>query len=240
MTDKPHDYTLISTKRITRSLFVGILERAKSPAAPVAADCYDICLSYGLDPAIALAFFQHESTYGKAGRAVTTLNWGNLRKGKRAYKHADGFAHYRDWRESLRDWCDLMLGPIYIGAGRTTVRSVIPIYAPSSDNNTPERYIQAVINAVYAWSQAIPLPEPPPPPAAPDPWLRWGDAYPLPPEQRGFGIPQLWLANAPWLGAATSEELRGDGRTRVRFFIGGWIVYEADNGVVHLGRRTKL
>lgn len=232
----PSDYTLLSTKRITRTLFVRVLERAQSPAAPVAADCYEIRLFYGLDPAIALAFFQHESTYGKAGRAVVTLNWGNIRKGRRAYKHDDGFAHYHDWRESLRDWCELIKGPIYIGAGRTTVRSVVPIYAPSSDNNKPERYIQAVLDAVYAWSQAMPLPEPP----APDHWHLWGAAYPLPIEQREYAIPEMWHKNAPWLGAATSGELRGDGRTLVRFFEGGWIVYEETNGIPQLGRRTKL
>jgi hypothetical protein len=233
---KPRDYTMRNTKRITRTLFVSVLERAKSPAAPVAADCYDICLSAGLDPAIALAFFQHESTYGKAGRAVTTLNWGNLRKGRRAYKHEGGFAHYRDYRESLRDWCDLINGPIYIGAGRTTVRSVIPIYAPSSDNNKPERYIQAVLDAVYQWSQAIPLPDPP----TPDRWALWGDAYPLPEAERTHGIPALWHDNAPWLGAATGPETYPDARTAFRPFVGGWIVYDSVDDKATLGRRVKV
>ena len=39
-----------------------------SPAVPEADALYATCLSYRIDPAVALAFFAHESSCGTAGR----------------------------------------------------------------------------------------------------------------------------------------------------------------------------
>ncbi len=66
------------------------------PAASDAAALYRIPLDRSLDPAVALAFFAHESTYGTAGVAVHSRNWGNLRRGPRALYVANGFAYYRN------------------------------------------------------------------------------------------------------------------------------------------------
>lgn len=70
----------------------------------------------------------------------------------------------------------------------------------------------------------------PAPQPTPDPWLAWGTAYPLPPEQRLWGIPQLWSENARWLGEARSEPIyripdAQDGHNRfvVQLFQGGAI-----------------
>lgn len=41
-------------------------------------------------------------------------------------------------------------------------------------------------------------------PPASDPWSLWGDDYPLPVEQRSFGIPSLWYDNRRWLKEARS------------------------------------
>lgn len=57
-----------------------------------------------------------------------------------------------------------------------------------------------------------------------EPWAAWGAAFPLPAEQRGFGIPQHWLTNL-WLGACTGNEQQLDTGTVVRSFANGWILY---------------
>lgn len=142
---------------MAKDAFIEVLRAAKSPALPEAEACYDICVAAGIDPAVALAFFQHESTYGKKGLATSTLNWGNIRRsqGRGVNKVIPGrgqFAHYTSWAASLADWCDLIKSKTYIGRGLTTVALVLPVYAPSSDNNKPERYAAAVASAVTLWA----------------------------------------------------------------------------------------
>jgi hypothetical protein len=144
------ELTFVAAPRISAGQFARVLLRAGSPAAEQAETLYGICVDYGLDPAIALAFFAHESTYGKFGVARRSLNWGNLRRGARAYAHLGGFAYYHDWADSLRDWCELILGR-YVGRGLATVERAIPVYAPSSDGNAPARYVAFIRRVVAAW-----------------------------------------------------------------------------------------
>lgn len=65
-----------------------------------------------------------------------------------------------------------------------------------------------------------------------DPFLAWGQQFPLPPEQRAWGIPQAWLAQRALLGAARSPEIDLGQRARaaVQVFEGGAIVYFRDSG----------
>lgn len=74
---------------------------------------------------------------------------------------------------------------------------------------------------------------------APDPWAAWGSAYPLPEEQRGWAIPQLWRENAGWLGPAASYEVYVDSNTSIRTFRAGFIVYEKLANAVKVYRRAK-
>lgn len=156
------DYTFIAPPRITLSLFSTILRTAQSPAQDHN-DYYAICINAGLDPAIALAFFHHESTYGTKGVARETKNWGNLRAGARATtdRRIRNFGVYHSWSDSLHDWCDLMRR--YVVGGRIggvlrqpmpTVRAAIPVYAPSSDGNSPTSYANIVVSLVTQWSTA--------------------------------------------------------------------------------------
>lgn len=190
----PDDLTLASPPRIARARFAAVLAEAHSPAAPYADACYAAIVALGIDPAVGLAMFRHESGYGCAGVAAKTKSWGNLRKSLgRAHHVADGWAWYSSWPDGAADWALLMRA--YIARGITTVREAIPVYAPSSDDNAPETYIAAVLRCVATWQAAC------------DPWQAWGDAYPLPPDQRGFAIPAAWLAAGGQLGAAESDEI---------------------------------
>lgn len=147
------DLTLASPPRISAATFARILADAGSPALPESATCYEAVRGHGLDPAVALAFFQHESSYGLRGIAARSRNWGNLRRGKRASRIIDGFAHYACWLDGLEDWCDLMQRR-YIGQGLPSVRAALPVYAPSSDGNKPQRYADAVCALVARWQAA--------------------------------------------------------------------------------------
>jgi len=144
------DLTFLSAPRMSAESFARVLHRAVSPAASDAANLYAIIVGYGLDPAIALAMFCHESIYGRLGIARRSLNWGNLRRGARAYRIESGFGFYGRWGDSLRDWCELIISR-YIARGLTTIELAIPIYAPSSDGNAPARYIAAIDQLVAAW-----------------------------------------------------------------------------------------
>lgn len=147
--------TFRGAPRISQASFSRILAAAGSPAAPHGDELYAIITGYGLDPAVALAFFQHESQYCTTGRCARAelRNWGMLRRPIRAGRSpglSDGFARYHTWQDGVRDWCELMLG--YIGRGMDTVEKAVPVYAPTSDGNVPTAYIGAIRRQVAAWS----------------------------------------------------------------------------------------
>ena len=146
------ELTFQSAPRIGQHAFIRVLVGAQSPAAPDAPRLYDLVVRYGLDPAIALAFFAHESGYGRRGIATRSLNWGNLRRGPRAYAIRSGFGYYRTWGDSLQDWCELILNR-YVRRSLTTVELALPVYAPSSDGNAPQRYAAAVRALVEQWTR---------------------------------------------------------------------------------------
>jgi len=226
----PAPLPILSSPRISAAQFAAILTAANSPAARENGEdtLYRICLDFRVDPAIALAFFLHESSLGTKSVARATKNWGNLRKSQGRATHVGpivgsegkgNFAWYATWADGLRDFLTLLRSAIYEGAGLKTVEAVIPKYAPSSDNNKPAQYIAAVRRAVATWQAAK---------APADPWAAWGDAYPLPVEQRGFAIPAYWLPRAAQFGAATSDEFTAGlspQRVALRVFERGWLLW---------------
>lgn len=141
--------------------FVSVLSNNRSPAAPYGNALYQICVDEGISPAVALAFFEHESSYGTKGicKDYDTKSWGNVRTKEDpaapglqvAVSNRGFYFAYLSWEDSLRDWCKRLKGPKYAGAGLTTVEQIIPKYAPSSDGNVPQRYIDAVRAAVQTF-----------------------------------------------------------------------------------------
>jgi hypothetical protein len=153
----PADLPVQGPPTITRDLFVQVLQTAGSPAVGEAGAIWDAGVTMGIDPAFALAVFKHESIYGTAqswiGRILDgyTYNWGNLKCGD--YPHCDGeWRVYTSWLEGATDFYALLRdGSNFIPAGRTTVVSIIPMYAPSSDNNNVQAYIQDVLTSMDGW-----------------------------------------------------------------------------------------
>jgi hypothetical protein len=139
--------------RISVVQFTLVLTAANSPAAAEnPGQLYSICRQSHLDPAIALAFFGHESSFGLEGQAIRTKNWGNIRKGQgRHIVNKGGMAYYANWTDSLVDWCSL-INRLYIQAWkRTTVPAVLDKYAPPEDHNDPTSYAAAVAAFITRW-----------------------------------------------------------------------------------------
>lgn len=225
----PTDYPMQAAPRISPALFAEVLALAESPAAAenTADALWRIPVSYGLDPGVALAFFFHESKYGTLGVARTTLGWGNMRVSegnvypRRDFGEGRGlFAVYPNYRSSLDDWCRYILRR-YVQRGLLTVAQIVPVYAPSTDNNRPPAYIASVVRAVTAWHRL----SGPGPFVARDGWEAWGTLFPLGAQQYGYSIPRRWLAEGN-LGAARSPELYDfDGRRSMQWFERGLIVW---------------
>ena len=147
--------TVQSAPRISLTQFAGVLQRYQSPCTPSGKECYEIITAAGLDPAVALAFFGHESTFGTTGISGELKNWGNVRtpfKPERAAgKHPRNFTIYATWQDGLQDWCDRMNERYVRERGLDTVEKVVPVYAPAADGNAVEDYIRHVNKLITEW-----------------------------------------------------------------------------------------
>jgi hypothetical protein len=129
-----------------------ILCNAGSPACGTGQTFYNDSVQYNISDAYALAWFHHESGYGTSGAAVDTHNMGNI-VCTEGYDCIGRFRAYSSWQAGIDDWYQLIKN-VYVAQGHTTVESIIPIYAPSSDNNDCSAYISAVESDVQNWRVA--------------------------------------------------------------------------------------
>jgi hypothetical protein len=121
-----------------------------SPAQGTGQALYDDSLTFGIDDAYALAFFQHESSFGEAGWGAANRSLGNIRC-TAGYACGGGYRAYASWEEGFRDWYQL-IRTMYVGQlGLTSVEQIIPVYAPAADHNDEAAYINAVESAVAIW-----------------------------------------------------------------------------------------
>lgn len=127
-----------------------ILQQYNSPAVGAADAIYTLGLEYGIDPAFCLAFFINESTAGTAGVARTTKSVGNIRT-TAGYADYQGYRKYESWEQGIEDWYRLIRDLYIADWGLTTVDQIIPVYAPSSDGNSPDHYVATVKKLVSSW-----------------------------------------------------------------------------------------
>jgi hypothetical protein len=132
-----------------------VLRQYNSPAAGFGKALYDLGVHYGIDPAYALAFFIHESSAGTQGVAAITKSIGNIRctAGYDCYQTSGNgsFRRYSSWEAGAEDWYKLIKDQYVTRWGLKTLEQIIPVYAPSADNNNPTGYIQQVANMVNSW-----------------------------------------------------------------------------------------
>lgn len=151
LTVRAGQYNPIGAPTISLATFAHFLQKNNSPAYPEAASMYQNCLKLSCDPAVALAFFNHESSMGTMGAAVGHKSFGNIRC--TAGWPCDysggggGFKIYSTWTEGLIDWANLL--EVYASKFKLyTLEQIIPVYAPAEDNNVPALYISTVKSLV--------------------------------------------------------------------------------------------
>lgn len=139
--------------RISPEAFAHVLAQAGSPAAPDALACYQAVAALAVDPLFALALFQHESDFGRAGICASyqTRSPGNTRStrtgvGQVIATERGPFVRYPNWPEGFRDLAYRLVDPSYVYRQQNlrTIAEIIPTWAPASDGNAPESYIRAV------------------------------------------------------------------------------------------------
>lgn len=152
----PGDHRLRSAPSLTPAQIDEILRSYGSPATGTGEIWYRLGLEYNIDPAYAIAFFIHESGAGTnpnwAGMkpdGSTTHNVGNIICA--GYPTCYGrFRDYPDWETGIADWYRLIDVEYIRWRGLQTVADIIPIYAPSFENDV-QGYIQVVTGLVDRW-----------------------------------------------------------------------------------------
>jgi Mannosyl-glycoprotein endo-beta-N-acetylglucosaminidase len=142
-------HTVYGQPSITASFIDHVLCAASSPACGTGQALYDSGKLTGIDPAYALAFFWHESQFGKYGVARTNKGIGNIRCTS-GYSCLYGFRMYPTWQAGYVDWYGLIA---WYGTAlhKWAIETIVPTYAPPGDNNDTPAYIQSVLASVTAW-----------------------------------------------------------------------------------------
>jgi len=159
-------YTVTGQPSVNAQFINTILCNYHSPACDQGQELYDLGVKYGIDPAYALAFFMNESTFGTEGMARTTLSLGNERciedrpcvntQGGPCRAGQSCYAQFNSWADGFEHWYQLIKdgyvdGQVSSRCPCTTIDQIIPVYAPSSDNNNEQHYITVIEQAVDAW-----------------------------------------------------------------------------------------
>jgi hypothetical protein len=89
-------YQVDTAPTITVDRINAVLQEYNSPAAGTGQAFYDLGVRYGINPAVALAFFIHESSAGTKGVARVTNSVGNIRTTP-GYRDYQGYRAYDSW-----------------------------------------------------------------------------------------------------------------------------------------------
>jgi Mannosyl-glycoprotein endo-beta-N-acetylglucosaminidase len=144
-------YSVLVAPSITVDTINQVLAAYHSPAAGKGQTLYDMGVHYGIDPAFALAFFMHESSFGTQGEARSSLSLGNLRCITKEASCTDGYAWFNSWEDGFQAWYELIRNLYVAQWGLTTVDQIIPKYAPTADHNNEAAYIAALKHAIDTW-----------------------------------------------------------------------------------------
>jgi len=147
-------YAVMGKPTISAAFINQVLAAYNSPAAGKGQALYDMGVKYQIDPAFALAFFLHESSMGTKGEAQTTLSLGNLRcyTGVTCVdQDRGGYAQYVTWEDGFQAWYELIHNYYIATRGLVTVDQIIPVYAPTADNNNETAYINSLKHTIDTW-----------------------------------------------------------------------------------------
>ena len=127
-----------------------------SPLAPYSDLIAQLSQENKIDPAMILAIWRQDSSYGTAGAGKTNKNPGNVRCGSAksgpgwvcaTNSKSGAFRKYDDYGTAIKDWYNV------VGKGKRlstakTIRALIKTYAPPTDNNNTQAYINFVMNFI--------------------------------------------------------------------------------------------
>lgn len=156
-------YSILGSPTITPAFINRVLTAYGSPAQGLGQTLYDLSEQYGIKAEAGLAFFQHESTFGKFGMAAITHSLGNLRcisdaacvdtTGQPCQPGESCYASFPTWSAGFEAWYKL-IRTLYINTWHlTTIAQIIPRYAPSADNNDEAAYIASVEHSITMWQE---------------------------------------------------------------------------------------
>jgi hypothetical protein len=149
----PPQTSILGRPSLSASFMNTVLARVGSPANGTGQTFYRESVQTGIDDAFPFALFQHESSFGMAGAATATRNVGNI-----VCAHVPpclgAFRLYPTWSAGVQALYRLLVQE-YIPQHRSTLETIIPVYAPSSDGNAPLAYIAAVKSSVALWRQEV-------------------------------------------------------------------------------------
>lgn len=149
------DFPLIGPPRISTLGFTEVLRSNRSPAAPEALYAYRAALDQGVDPAVLLAVFRKESTFGRFGKANRNRSWGNIRD-----PQTGAFRAYSSWTDGARDAARLLAvygrNQIRPGRNTSTVQTMPYVWAPAADGNGPDRYGDQLARWISEWQRRYP------------------------------------------------------------------------------------
>lgn len=143
-------YSVVGQPTIDAQFINSVLNFYHSPASGKGQTLYDDGVQYGINPAYALAFFLEESTFGTKGVATVTHALGNIRANPGEPQY-NGYHLYDTWEDGFADWYQL-IAQKYVGEWQlSTVDQIVPVYAPSEDNNNEAQYIHTIKWAIERW-----------------------------------------------------------------------------------------
>lgn len=92
---------------------------------------------YGINPAYAAVFFTKESSCGNFGNNLAAHNFGNLRwfEGCGCPTLDGVWQAFPTWTDGMEAWFRLIKN-YYVGRGLRTIDQIVPVYAPSFENDT--------------------------------------------------------------------------------------------------------
>jgi hypothetical protein len=145
----PSASRVIGRPSLSAAFIDRVLAAYRSPAVGLGQALYADSLRFGIDDVYALAFFWHESTFGRYGVAAVTHSLGNIICTPGFSSCVGRFRAYPRWQAGAWDWFHLLASE-YLPRGLTTVEQIVPVYAPAGENDV-SAYIRAVEAAVSCW-----------------------------------------------------------------------------------------
>ena len=143
--------SILGEPSLSPDLINQVLSVAGSPAAGTGQALSDLSRESGIDDAYALAVFEKESSFGKYGAAFENHALGNIVCA--GYPTCHGrFRWYSSWQDGYQDFYRL-ISQEYVARGLSTVETITPAYAPSSENDTG-LYISQVCQSMLAFRSA--------------------------------------------------------------------------------------